>query len=146
MGYVENKGEKSVHLVAQASLLAEANSKKKTCDLTFPTKFTPQNYLLSYRSDVATVIFKLRGRSVNCLANRGSDGVCRLCGHTKETQEHAINCPEIVDGGEFLNLNSLYGDVPLDDVKIREIVFRFLLYEEKLLAKVVKVGGDGDDN
>ena len=142
----KTKVKKSVHLVAQASLLAEANSKKKTGDLTFPTKFRPQNYLLSYRSDVATVIFKLRGRSVNCLANRGSDGVCRLCGHAKETQEHAINCPEIVDGGEFLNLNSVYGDVPLEDIKIREIVSRFVLFEEKLLAKVAKVGGKGDDN
>ena len=37
-------------------------------------------------------------------------------------------------------------NIYLEDIKIREIVSRFLLFEEKLLAKVVKVGGKGDDN
>ena len=138
--------KKAVKEVALGALLDEAKSKKKTAEVTFPDKLAPQDYLTSYQSDVATVIFKLRGKSVNCLANRGSDGHCRLCKISKETQEHVINCPELVKGEQFLNLNIVYGEVPLEDAKVREIASRFALFEERLVSKAEKVCGDGNDD
>ena len=113
-------------------LLSEAKSKKKLTDISLPDTLKTQEYLMAYSSDISIVIFKLRGRSVNCLKNRGSDGPCRLCGHAKETQEHAINCPKIASGCELLSLKDVYGTVPLGDKRVRDIASRWMLFEEKV--------------
>ena len=124
--------KKAVEENALKSLLEDARSKKKTCDLYFPEKLQMQEYLSSYTSDISTVIFRLRSRSVNCLKNRGSDGLCRLCSNAVETQEHAVNCPVIADGGQYLNLKEVYGQVPHRSSTIREIVSRITMFEEKI--------------
>ena len=113
-------------------LLSDAKSKKKLSDISLPNTLKTQEYLMAYSSDISIVIFKLRGRSVNCLKNRGSDGPCRLCGHAKETQEHAINCPIIASGCELLSLQDVYGTVPLGEKRIRDIASRWMLFEEKV--------------
>ena len=133
--------KKAVNEVALKVLIAEAKTKKKLAHICMPTNLEMQKYLSSYSSDVATVIFKLRGRSVNCLSNRGSDDMCRLCGCTKETQEHAINCSEIADGGQYMDLRDIYGDVNVDDPKVREIVSRYNCFEEKVSAAGVERTG-----
>ena len=127
--------KKAVIEIAVQDLIAEVKTKKKLAHIEFSAKLETQKYLSSYSTDVATVIFKLRGRSVNCLSNRGSDDMCRLCGSTQETQEHAVNCGEIVDDGQYMDLRDIYGDVPLDDSKVRDIVSRYVRFEEKALAK-----------
>ena len=75
---------------------------------------------------------------MNCLANRGSDGFCRLCSNAVETQEHAVNCPEVAEGGQYLNMAELYGEVPLASARVREIVSRIVLFEEKVRDKKVQ--------
>ena len=47
-------------------------------------------------------------------------------------QEHAVNCSVIADGGQYLNLEEVYGEVPLGSSRIREIVSRINLFEEKV--------------
>ena len=132
----KEKVKKAVLKVAWETLTAECKSKKKTCNLEFTdTLIEPQTYLEGYASDVAIIIFKLRGKSVNCMHNRGSDALCRLCGAAKETQEHAINCPKIAKGGLFLTLNDIYGIVPTNNTKVRQIVERFNAFEEAVLEE-----------
>ena len=60
--------------------------------------------------------------------------MCRLYGSTQETQEHAVNCCEIVDNGQYMDLRDIYGDVPLDDSKVRDTVSRYVCFEEKALG------------
>ena len=72
---------------------------------------------------------------MNFLHNRGSDALCRLCGAAKETQEHAINCPIIAKGGSLLSLNDIYGIVPTNNTKVRQIVERFNAFEEAVLEE-----------
>ena len=131
----KEKVKKAVLKVAWETLTAECKSKKKTCNLEFTDTLEPQTYLEGYASDVAIIIFKLRGKSVNCMHNRGSDALCRLCGAAKETQEHAINCPKIAKGGLFLTLNDIYGIVPTNNTKVRQIVERFNAFEEAVLEE-----------
>ena len=130
----KEKIKRAVNEAALNALVSEANSKKKLAQLCLPKTLEAQKYLSSYNSDVATVIFKLRGRSVNCLANRGSDDLCRLCGSTKETQEHVVNCAEIAEGGQYLDMRDLYGNVQANDSKIREIVLRYTRFEEMVAS------------
>ena len=139
----KQKVKRAIRNEALNTLLAEAKSKKKTSDMTYTNKLKPQKYLLSYNSNIATIIFKLRSRSVNCLNNRGSDGLCRLCGNAKETQEHAINCPKIASGGRFLDMKDVYGEVPLENnSNIIEIVERIELFEKILENRTDNVAGD----
>lgn len=84
-----------------------------------------------YISDVAITVFKLRSKSVNCLANRGSTGKYCLCDTANETQEHAVNCPEVADGGDLLNLGMIYRTAPVDNPTVRDIVKRLMLFEER---------------
>ena len=58
--------------------------------------------------------------------------MCRLCNSAYETQDHVVNCPEIADGHECLNLNILYGVVPVDNPTVREVVRRFEMFEERI--------------
>ena len=132
--------KKAVRGFVWKSLTTDCKSKKKTQELIFPDTWHTQEYLFSYASVVAITIFKLRGKSVNCLHNRGSsqnlqERWCRLCGVAKETQEHAVNCPKIANGGVYLNLKNIYGIVPTDNPIVRQIVTRFTLFEESVLEK-----------
>ena len=123
---------KAIDKDAVESLIDDAKSKKKICDIHYSGTIETQQYLYSYSSSISTVIFNLRSRSVNCLKNRGSDGLCRLCRNAMETQEHAVNCPEVAEGGQYLNLAELYGEVPPASSRVREIVSRIVLFEEKI--------------
>ena len=112
-------------------LLSEkCKSMSKTSSLQYEEMHKMQNYLVSYPFDIASVIFKLRGRSTNCLANRGDDGNCRLCGGTEESQNHCINCPIISSDSSPMSLAALFGDVPPKNSEVMEIVARYNRFEE----------------
>ena len=86
----KNTVKKAVSKIAFKLLSEKCKSMSKTSSLQYEEMHKMQNYLVSYPFDIASVIFKLRGRSTNCLANRGDDGNCRLCGGTEESQNHCI--------------------------------------------------------
>ena len=119
------------------SLINISESKKKTCGLKYGNTFQTQNYLTSYPAEAANIIFRLRSKSTNVLDNRGvHDKECRLCGSAMETQQHAINCAMIAKNCSPLSLSFLYGEVPQNDEVTREIVNRFLMFEENLKQKL----------
>ena len=117
---------------AHKELLQMCKSKKKTSSLSFSAKFDPQPYLISYTTKIAISIFKIRGKSTNCLANRGSNENCRLCGLEPEDQEHVLNCEQIRNGGRVLSLHSLQNEVLTNDEVVKEIAERFLEFQEKI--------------
>ena len=84
-----------VRAYAFNTLVNEASVKTKICHLTYTT-FTPQPYISKFPPKVASVVFKIRSKNIECKANRkssSSDMLCRLCKTSGETQEHIINCP-----------------------------------------------------
>ncbi len=115
------------------SLVDKCKSMSKTRSLVYQDSLQIQDYLVNYPFDVASIIFKIRGRSNNCLANRGEDGDCRLCGSGAETQCHSINCPEVCgNDDEPLSLARLYGNVPCNDKTVEVIVSRFHCFDESI--------------
>ena len=133
----------AVTLVAFESLLNKSTSAKKTQSVQYES-FQTQKYIMNYNADRVTTIFKLRSKSTNVLDNRGiHDTKCRLCGGAKETQQHAINCAKVVGNNYPLSLTPVYGNVPLNDSQIKEIVKRFSMFEEALkLTKITSPSSD----
>ena len=127
----KNMVKKAIEDVAYKTLLKKCKSMSKTLCLQHDT-FKMQNYLVSYPYDVASIIFKLRGRSTNCLSNRGDDGCCRLCGNILESQNHGINCPNVSSDNEPVSVTAIYGDVPPNDKRVMEIVSRYNRFENAL--------------
>jgi hypothetical protein len=124
--------KKVVRRYAHNVLLQDCQNKKKTQNISFSDYFVTQQYLTSYPTKVALTIFKVRSRSTNCLANRGSSDACRLCGYVAEDQEHVLNCEQIRNGGRELSLRSVELEVPVDEEVVAEIAERFLLFQEKI--------------
>ena len=125
----KNMVNKVVTNFAFKLLVEKCKAMSKTSHLQYQDTFKIQRYLVSYPFDVANVVFKLRGRSTNCLTNRGDDGDCRVCGVTEESQNHCINCPDIFNDNGPISLATLYGEVASDDKEVMEIVDRFNRFE-----------------
>ena len=112
------------------NLTLDLHNKSKTKDLQY-NSLEPQHYITSYHHKQASVIFKLRSRSIDCKANRKSsnpDMSCRLCHESDETQDHVVNCPKVTDG-PALNLSVLFHpEVPEDNSEIVDICRRVDLF------------------
>jgi len=128
----KTKVKKTITESVRKLLIEKCKSMSKTGSLQYNDLFKLQEYFLSYPFDVANVIFKLRGRSTNCLENRGQKKNCRLCGSGLETQNHGLNCPIVARGAEPMSMKLLFGDVPSKDKDVMEIVTRFNRFEEAL--------------
>ena len=93
-------------------LTQEASLKTKTCHLQYTT-FAPQQYICKFPPKIASVIFKLRSKNIECKSNRKSraaDMMCRLCKSSEETQEHIINCPCVKsEDDEDLDIHPIMG-------------------------------------
>ena len=126
---------KAVTKRAKEGLMKKCYSLSKTKFLKYKDGLETQEYLLKYPFNIATNIFKLRGRSTNCLANRGRKEACRLCKNGVETQNHAVNCPSVLSEKEPIRVAELYGDVRPNDERVKEIVERYLLFESALKCK-----------
>ena len=76
------------------SLKSEALLKIKTSHLTYES-FKPQPYLFTCVPRVASFLFRLRSKSLNCRNNHHSSNpnlTCRHCNTSIESQQHIINC------------------------------------------------------
>ncbi len=125
--------EEVVMQEGRKSLLKKCQSLSKTSSLEYKDGCTAtQEYLLTYPFHTASLIFKIRGRSTNCLANRGRKEQCRLCKSGIETQNHAVNCPSVVCEKPPLQIAELYGNVQPNDENVIEIVERYTLFENAL--------------
>ena len=45
---------------------------------------------------------------------------CRICGSNNETQEHIVNCTDVKEEGEDIDLTIIYGTVPLKNETVLE--------------------------
>jgi hypothetical protein len=128
-GIIKRAVKKKAHEI----LLEEAQSKKKLDGVQFPSDFKPLPYINCCSSKTAQTIFKIRGRSTNVLANRGSHEVCRLCGGEEETQDHVLNCSMIRGGDRILSLSSIK-DFDGEMMDVFEIAERFIKFQETISA------------
>ena len=112
------------------SLREENSTKSKTKHIVYE-KFLPQLYLFRTNPKIASTIFRLRSRNVECKKNRKStseDFLCRLCSTEEENQEHIINCPKIrLINDKLLDPSPIYNDVVITDdvLRICERVSKF---------------------
>ena len=124
--------KRTVRCKTHEILLEEASTKKKLDGVLYPKKLITQAYLKSYPTKIAQTIFKIRARSTNCLANRGSSDVCRLCGEDAENQEHVLNCCQIRKEGRVLTLSSIKNEVECECEDVTEIAERFLTFQDRI--------------
>ena len=133
----KNTVKKRVTEKAYHDLINDCKLGSKTSSISFPNSFEHQPYLAHYPVKISISIFKIRGRSTNCLANRGdSESCCRLCGMDTETQVHVLNCHKIRNNGGELTLDKLInGTVPINDEDVVEIAERFNKFEHLIKCK-----------
>ena len=116
-------------------LRQECRKMPKTKTLKY-SKFKAQAYLFKYPTDVASIMFKLRAKSVDCKGNRKSsypDLICRLCKNADEVQEHVINCPSIRhDEDESDIIKVINEDILIDDVIVHNICTRYIEFKKKV--------------
>ena len=96
----------SVNEVAFTSLTVECGNMTKTHQLQYDT-FERQSYITTCPSDIARLLFRIRGKIINCRDNHHQANpnlTCRLCHTHIETQNHAINCREVRSTEEIISL------------------------------------------
>ena len=104
--------KEQIRKTAFDNLTLDIINKTKTKDLHY-TSLETQSYITEYHHKQASIIFKLRSRSIDCRVNRKSsnpDLSCRLCEVEEETQEHVVNCP-IVTEGPSLDISVLFTEM-----------------------------------
>ena len=108
------------------NLTLDIHNKSKTKHLQYDS-FESQQYIASYHHKQASIIFKLRSRSIDCKANRKSsnpDLSCRLCHQVDETQGHIVNCPNVTDG-PTLDMSPLFAQkIPPHDPLVMHVCSR----------------------
>ena len=80
-----------------------------------------QQYITAYPPHIASFLFKLRGRVLNCRDNHHSANksiMCRLCAVNIESQDHILNCSFVRGNNPIIHLTPYFSDaVPLDRLK-----------------------------
>ena len=75
--------------------------------------YTTTIVICKFPPKIASVVFKLRSKNIECKTNRKSramDMMCRLCKSSEETQEHIINCPCVKsEDDEDLDIHPIMG-------------------------------------
>ena len=123
--------KKVIKKKAHESLLNVAKTKKKLAGIVFSNYFKPSPYLEKHSAKISQTVFKIRGRSTNVLANRGSHEACRLCkSHDEETQEHVLNCKVIRGDDRTLSLDAVKEMDENNSEDVLEIAKRFIKFQE----------------
>ena len=117
---------------AHRELQSECTSMTKTKLLKYTT-FGIQNYLSKLPAYLATLLLRIRSKTLSCKANHPSsfpqDQKCRLCRQADETQEHIINCYAVHQDDEWLPLHEYMRPDPcVDEVKLEEVYRRYTLF------------------
>ena len=89
-------------------LKAECSSMTKTYTLKYD-KYECQPYITSCPANIARLVFRIRGRILNCRDNQHKNNqllTCRLCETHIETQSHTINCEKVCQSTDVVSLQT----------------------------------------
>ena len=115
----------------------ECSGMTKTFHLKYES-FERQQYLTSCPSDIARLIFKIRGRVLNCRDNHHSSNeilTCRMCNVHIETQNHnthTINCKQLFSSDDIISLQTyMSSSCDIDLEQLQEIQRRYKHFQEQ---------------
>ena len=121
----------------------ECSKMTKTYHLRYET-FEQQPYLSSCPSHIARLIFKIRGRILNCRDNHHTSNeitTCRVCNIHIETQSHTINCKTVFPSHPTISIQTYMSSTfEVDLNQLQEIENR-----HKHFHTVCKTRKDGAD-
>ena len=132
----------SITSYAHTALQEVCHNQTKTYMHTYLT-FEQQKYLFTYPPHLASFIFKLRGRSLNCRDNHHSSNktlMCSLCDVDVETQYHIVNCEFVRGTDRTIAVEPYMSDcVPLDHKdELQELKDRYDKFRELVSNKQKK--------
>ena len=112
----------------------ECSGMTKTFHLKYES-FERQQYLTSCPSDIVRLIFKIRGRVLNCRDNHHSSNeilTCRICNVHIETQNHTINCKQLFSSDDIISLQTyMSSSFDIDLEQLQEIQRRYTHFQEQ---------------
>ena len=115
------------------SLNTTCRTQAKTSHLQYDS-LAPQPYLSKCPTDVASFLFRLRSRSLNCKNNHHKSHTnltCRVCNVEIECQQHIINCRSIFSEESNLSIDELYlMNLEPDVVFVKQIMDRYVKFHE----------------
>ena len=128
----------AVRSVAFENLKQECKYKIKTYKLQYDS-FQSQEYILSCTSNIASLIFKIRARILNCRDNHHHSHqiiTCRLCEVEIENQNHIINCSKVRRGGDVISLDCYHTPkFAIDTERLQTIQFRYQDFLDQISTK-----------
>ena len=129
----KNRVTSIIHQKAFAELQSKQSTMTKTKHLTYRS-LNQQEYITKLPAYLATLVMKIRSKTLACRTNHTSSGMdrnCRLCHHAEENQEHTINCYSINQDNAWISLGE-YDDPSghLDQTKLEEIHSRHKMFLE----------------
>ena len=135
----KNKVTASITSVALKTLQQTCLNQTKTYMHTYES-FTQQQYITAYPPHLASFLFKLRGRSLNCRDNHHSSSksiMCRLCNVDSESQHHTVNCAFVRGTNPTITLEPYLSDnVPLDKIgELQTLKDRYTEFQELVSKK-----------
>ena len=106
----------------------ECSNMTKTFHLKYEN-FQRQQYITSCPSDIARLIFKIRGRVLNCRDNHHRSNeitTCRMCNVQIESQNHTINCKQLFPSDATISLQTyMSSSFEVDLEQLQEIERRY---------------------
>ena len=106
----------------------ECSNMTKTFHLKYEN-FQRQEYITSCPSDIARLIFKIRGRVLNCRDNHHRANeitTCRMCNVQIESQNHTINCKQLFPSDATISLQTyMSSSFEVDLEQLQEIERRY---------------------
>ena len=127
--------EEAITTVAFQELIQQCSEKTKTFRLKYEC-FQRQKYITTFPADLACLLFRIRGKVINCRDNHHSSHqsiICRLCGVTVETQEHIANCPKVRGDREVISFEQFYAadiDGNSDLTDLVDVKNRYRLFQD----------------
>ena len=114
-------------------LQQECRDMSKTYHLKYEI-FQRQSYITSCPSNIARLIFRIRGKILNCRDNHHSSNpitTCRLCETYIETQNHTINCKKVCPSDDIISLQTYMSDnFEIDLDQLQKIEERYKQFQE----------------
>ena len=112
----------------------ECSGMTKTYQLKYDS-FECQHYLTSYPSNIASLIYKIRGRVLNCRDNHHTSNpitTCRLCNVHIETQNHTINCEKLFPNDAAISLQTYMSPSFEENLnQLHEIQRRYKVFQDE---------------
>ena len=120
----------------------ECSSMTKTYHLRYEV-FEQQSYFSSCPSNIARLIFRIRGRILNCRDNHHTSNqitTCRVCNIQIETQSHTINCKAVFSSHPVISIQTyMSSNFEVDLDQLHEIENRHKHFHTVCKSKKVEL-------